>query len=134
MFVMFMMALCLSANGEEPKFVVMKKGQKAPFNGRLFNDQAVSKLIVDNRLKAEQCNIEIEFHKNRVIEKEKYKFNLLSASCEADDQRLNDLLEIKSDRIKALQKQIKPNRNIWWMSGGFVAGVGTAIAIMHAVK
>tara|TARA_R100000152_G_C6778115_1_gene208539 strand:+ start:2359 stop:2757 length:399 start_codon:yes stop_codon:yes gene_type:complete len=118
----------------EPAFTTLKKGQKAPFSGRLFNDEAVSKLIVDNRLKAEQCNIEIKFHTKRAVEREKYNYNLLSAKCEAADEYTKDILSIKEDEIVKLNKLIKPNRNMWWLSGGFVAGVGTSIAIMHAVK
>ncbi len=122
------------AFASEPAFTTLKKGQKAPFDGRLFNDEAVSKLIVDNRLKAEQCGIEIKFHTKRAIEREKYNYNLLSAKCEAADQYTKDILTIKEDEITNLRKLVKPNRNIWWLSGGFVAGVGTSIAIMHAVK
>ena len=100
----------------------------------MLNDVAVSRLIVENRFKVEQCNIEIEYQKKKAIEKEKYNYNLLTVKCEAADERLTDLLEIKQDEIDKLNKEIKPNRNSWWLSGGFIAGVGTAIAIMHAVK
>jgi len=119
---------------QKPKFTKLNQGQKAPFEGRLFNDAAVSKLIVENRFKAEQCNIEIEFHKNRAIQKEKYNFNLLSAKCEAADDYTKDLMSINEDEIDRLNKLVKPNRNMWWLSGGFIAGVGASIAIMHAVK
>ena len=130
----FLITWSNAAHAEDPKFTKLRQGQKAPFEGRLFNDAAVSKLIVDNRLKAEQCSIEIEFHKNRAIEKEKYKYNVLSAKCEAADDYTKDILSIKQDEINRLNKLVKPNRNMWWLSGGFIAGVGTSIAIMHAVK
>jgi len=130
----FLITWSNAAYAEEPAFTKLKKGQKAPFDGRLFNEEAVSKLIVDNRLKAEQCNIEIKFHTDRAIQKEKYNYNLLSAKCESADQYTKDILTIKEDEITNLRKLVKPNRNMWWLSGGFIAGVGTSIAIMHAVK
>ena len=82
---MFLLLMSLIASAEEPKFVPLKKNEKAPFSGRLFNDTAVSKLIVDNRLKAEQCTMEIEYHKGRTKAEEKYKYDTLYAKCEAAD-------------------------------------------------
>tara|TARA_R100000808_G_C2144219_1_gene152018 strand:+ start:238 stop:651 length:414 start_codon:yes stop_codon:yes gene_type:complete len=130
----FLITWSNAAIASEPVFAPLKKGERAPFDGRLFNDAAVSKLIIENRLKAEQCNIEIEFHKSRAIAKENYKYALLEAKSQAADERLNDLISIKQDEIDRISKQLKPNRNSWWLAGGFVTGVLTSIGIMHAVK
>ena len=116
------------------KFVHLKKGDKAPFDGRLLDNKAISSLIVENRLKVEQCNVEIDYRVKRAKAEEKYRFNLLSAKCEAADERLNDLIEIRNDRIKELKKQLKPNRSSWWFVGGFVTGVATSIGIFKAAK
>mgnify|MGYP003136356866 CR=1 FL=1 len=129
-----LLLICSLAFATDPQFVVLKKGQKAPFDGRLFNSEAVSKLIVENRFKAEQCNMEIEYHKGRAKAEEKYKYDILYAKFEAADQRLNDLLEIKKDENEQLKKLIKPSKSSWWATGGFLAGVLTSIGIMHAVK
>ena len=131
---MLLLLACPVAHGAEPEFVVLKKGQKAPFDGRLFNSEAVSKLIVDNRHKAQQCNIEIEYHKGRAKAEEKHKYDLLEARCEAADQRLTDMITIKQDENEQLKKLIKPSKDGLWLAGGFVAGVLTSIGIMHAVK
>ena len=134
MFLMLLLLACPVAHGAEPEFVVLKKGQEAPFDGRLFNSQAVSKLIVDNRYKAQQCNIEIEYHKGRAEAESKHQYDLLEARCEAADQRLTDMITIKEDENQQLKKLIKPSKDGFWLAGGFVAGVLTSIGIMHAVK
>ena len=131
---MLLLLLSMAAFANEPKFVNIKKDEKAPFTGRLFNDAAVTKLIVDNRLKAQQCDIEIEYHKGRAKAEEKHNYDLLYARCEAADQRLTDLLEIKQDENDKLKKLIKPNRTGWWLAGGFMLGTATSITIMHVVK
>lgn len=118
----------------KPKFTKLNQGQKAPFEGRLFNDTAVSKLIVENRLMVEKCEIQIEYHVGKAVEREKYEYNILLAKSEAADEHLKDLISIKQDKIDELNKLITPNRSSWWLAGGFVAGVTTSIAIMHAVK
>ena len=129
---LFLLSLATFAN--EPKFINIKEGEKAPFSGRLFNDAAVSKLIVDNRLKAQQCEIEIEYHQKRTRAEEKLKHDLLYAKCEAADQRLTDLVEIKQEETERLKKLIKPNKSGWWLAGGFMIGTATSITIMKVVK
>jgi len=131
---MFLLLISLIASAEEPKFVPLEKDEKAPFSGRLFNDAAVSKLIVDNRLKAEQCSVEIQYYKDRTKAEEKYKYDTLQAKCEATGLRLTDLLEIKQEENERLKKLIKPNKNGWWLAGGFMLGTATSITIMHVVK
>tara|TARA_R100000388_G_scaffold94956_1_gene84438 strand:- start:3036 stop:3446 length:411 start_codon:yes stop_codon:yes gene_type:complete len=117
-----------------PQFSNLKKGDKAPFDGRLLNNEAISKLIVENRLKLEQCDVQIDYQVKKAKAEEKYKYDLLTAKCEAADERLNDIIEIRNDRIKELQKQIKPSRSNWWFVGGFAAGVATSIGIFRTVK
>ena len=134
MILILLLLACPVAHAAEPEFVVLKKGQKAPFDGRLFNSEAVSKLIVENRYKAQQCNVEIEYHIGRAKSDEEHKYNLLEARCEAADQRLNDMITIKEDENEQLKKLIKPSKDGLWVAGGFLAGVLTSIGIMHAVK
>jgi hypothetical protein len=66
--------------------------------------------------------------------KEQYKYDLLLATSEADDMRLNELINIKEDENDYLRKQMKPPHNGWWLAGGFIAGAATSIGIMFAVK
>ena len=131
---MFLLLLSLAASAEDPKFVPIKKDEIAPFSGRLFNDTAVSKLIVENRLKAEQCQIEIDFYTNRAISEERFKYDLLKAKYNSDKQRLTDLVALKQEENEKLYKYVRPNRNGWWLAGGFMVGTATSIAIMHVVK
>ena len=131
---MFLLLLSLMASAEEPKFVPIKKDEVAPFSGRLFNAAAVSKLIVENRLKAQQCQIEIDYFTGRAISQEQLKYDVLKAKYDSDKQRLTDLVALKQEENEKLHKYIKPNRNGWWLAGGFMIGTATSIAIMHAVK
>ena len=129
-----MLLTCSNPAIAQPQFSNLKKGDKAPFDGRLLNNDAISKLIVENRLKLEQCNIQIDYQVRRAKAEEKYKYDLLTAKCEAADERLNDIIEIRNDRIKELQKQVKPSRSNWWFVGGFAAGIATSIGIFRTVK
>lgn len=124
---------CPVAHADEPKFMNMKKGDKALFDGRLLNDAAIAKFIVENKTKVEQCNIQIEYEVGKANAKSKYRNDLLTAKCEADDQRLQDMITIRDDEIKFLRKSYEPPKDHWWLAGGFVVGAASAIGIMYAV-
>ena len=131
---MLLFLLSMATFASEPKFVPLKKDEKAPFSGRLFNASAVSKLIVDHRLKAQQCEIEIEYHTKRAKAEKKYEYDLLKAKYDADKQRLTDMLAIKQEENEKISKLIKPNRTGWWLAGGFMLGSATSIGIMYVVR
>jgi len=129
----FLLVYSPPANAEEPAFTTLKKGDTAPFDGRLFNNAAVSKFIVEDRLKVEQCNVQIEYEVDKANAASKYRFDLHSAKCEADDQRLQDMIEIRNEEIKFLRKSYEPPKHQWWLAGGFVVGAASAIGIMYVV-
>jgi len=131
---MFLLMACPVAHAEVPQFTSLKKGEEAPFDGRLFNDEALSIIIVDNKFKGKECQLRVEYEVDIVKAYEKYKYDILTATCEADDMRLNELINIREEENIYLREQIKPPKNSWWLAGGFIAGAATAIGIMHAVK
>jgi len=123
-----------AALGEDPQFTTLKKGDTAPFDGRLFNNAAVSKLIVEDRMKIEQCNIQIEYEIGKANAASKYEYDVLYAKSEAADQRLNDVLDIRDEEIKFLRKSYEPPKHQWWLAGGFIIGASSAIGIMYAIS
>ena len=134
MFFMFLLLACPVAHGAEPTFTTLKEGEEAPFDGRLFNSEAVAKLIVDKRFEGKQCELRVEYEVDLMRAKEQYRYDILLAKSEADDMRLNELITIREDENFYLREQIKPSYNGWWLAGGFIAGAATSIGIMYAVK
>ena len=134
MFFMFLLLACPVAHGAEPTFTTLKEGETAPFDGRLFNNEAVAKMIVDKRFEGKQCELRVDYEVGLMKTNEQYKYDILLAKSEADDMRLNELINIKDDENERLRELIKPPNNGWWLAGGFVAGAATSIGIMHIVK
>jgi len=126
--------VCPVAYGEVPEFTSLEKGEEAPFRGRLFNDAALAQLIVAKRFEHKECELRVEYEVGLSKVHEKYKYDILTATCEADDMRLNELINIRDEENKYLREQINPNRNNWWLAGGFIAGAATTIGIMYIVK
>jgi len=134
MFFMFLLLVCPTVHGAEPTFTSLKEGETAPFSGRLFNDEAVAKMLVDKRFENKQCELRVDYEVGLSKSEDKFKYDLLYAKCEADDMRLTELINIKEDENKHLREQLSPPKNAWWFAGGFITGTATAIGIMFAVK
>ena len=124
---------CPVAHAEEPVFTTLKEGETAPFDGRLLNNAAIAKFIIEDRIKIEQCNIQIEYEVSKTNSKSKYNYDLLTAKCEADDQRLQDMVSVRDDEIKFLRKSFEPSKNHLWLAGGFLLGSAASVGIMYAI-
>ena len=130
-----LLAWSSAANGEDekPKFTNLKQDEVAPFDGRLFNDAAVSKIIVDNQFQNLECKLRVDFEIGQVKAAEQYKYDILYAKSEADNQRFTDVINIRDEHIKSLEKYVRPSNAHWWAIGGFTVGAGAAIGIVYAV-
>ena len=133
-FILFLLIASPVAHADDPEFAVLKQGEVAPFSGRLLNDAAIAKLIVDKKFEGKECELRVSYEVDLMKAHEKYQYDILSATCEADDMRLNELITIREDENKYLRDQIKPSRGGWWLAGGFITGVATAIGIVNLVK
>ncbi len=133
-FMGFLLAWSSAANGaEEAKFSNIKQGEAAPFDGRLFNDAAVSKIIVDNQFQNLECKLRVDFEIGQVKAEEQYRYDILYAKSEADNQRFTDVINIRDEHIKSLEKYVRPSNAHWWAIGGFTVGAGATIGVMYAI-
>ena len=49
----------------DPQFTELKQGEVAPFDGRLLNDEAIIKISVEDKFKARQCDLQIDYEKQK---------------------------------------------------------------------
>ena len=126
--------LLSSALAEGPVYSFLNEGEAAPFKGILLNDIAMKEMVVEDKLKVEACQIEIDYHVGRANAEKQLEYDLLRAETTAEIDKMNDLILIRDNRIADLEKQIKPQRPFWWMFGGFVLGTTSAIATFYSVK
>ena len=119
---------------EKPKFSNIKQGEVAPFDGRLFNNAAVSKIIVDSQFQNLECKLRVDFEIGQVRAEEQYKYDIFYAKSEADNQKYQEIINIRDQHIQSLEKYVRPSNAHWWAIGGFTVGAGAAIGIMYAIK
>ena len=131
---MFSLFFILGTAHGEPEFTKLKKGEVAPWEGRLFNDEAVAKFIVEDKLKVDQCEIQTQ-----------YSLNVLNAELELAHKKelvelntTNAILEqkvsLRNDRITALESLKTPPNPFWYTTAGILIGSGITIGITYAVN
>ena len=81
--------------GEEAKYTDIKKGEVAPFDGRLLNEPAMRILVEENATKQLECEALVEFKVNDALIKQTYKYDVLKAKTGAEIDKLNQLIKLQ---------------------------------------
>ena len=126
--------LLLATAKADPQFTALDQGEPAPFSGRLFNDEAVTKLIVEDKFKVEQCNLQIDYEKKKLEALHKYEIDKVSIELKSQIKILETKVDLRDQRIKQLEELSKPIKPIYYIAGGFLVGAGATIGITYAVN
>ncbi len=130
---MILLLLSSLAYGEA-QFTQLAEGEPAPFSGRLFNDEAVVNLIVDNESLEEACSIEVDFELEKAMAKWNYDFEIMKIGLEGKLERAETTIEVQAEEIDYLRQEFKPAKPFIWITTGFVVGTATSLGIYHSVK
>ena len=118
-----------------PKVAEIKQGQKAPYNGILYDYEANAVLLASKEKGQLECSLQLKHSAS----KEKAKCDMLTstvnASLTATEKKYDAILKIKNGQIDHLEKITleQPNAyNNWWFAGGFLSGVALSMGIFYA--
>lgn len=127
-----MILFLLSLANAEPLMMRVERGQAAPFDGRLFNDEAVASILADSESVTQQCEIRKDLEWKTQIAELQYKYDTLEAEHDALKYKHHTIVEIKDEEIEVLRKQGSTKRSTWMFLGGFALGTGASLATYHA--
>jgi len=125
--------LLMSLAFAEPQFTQLKEGEQAPFDGRLLNDEAIVKLAVEDKFKVQQCDLQIDYEKQKLEALHKFEIKKVKIELNAQNQILENKVALRDDRIKELEKLSKPIKPVYYVAAGFLVGAGSTIGILYAV-
>tara|TARA_R110002020_G_scaffold304976_1_gene520802 strand:+ start:163 stop:603 length:441 start_codon:yes stop_codon:yes gene_type:complete len=118
------------------KISVLKKGQKAPFNGILFDKQAEATMTAKRESVVKICNLEKDYQKKGLEADCSLSTKTLSAQLSSEQAKHKALMKIKDGQVsrltEALKESNKPDYHNLWFAGGFVAGVALSLGIFYA--
>ena len=140
--VVYFLAMCIAfvpiASIAQPgKIANLKKNQKAPFDGTLFDIVASADLTVRLENHKQVCEIRLSKTKDLCEAESRLGIKLKIAELESLQQKHRDILKIKNDQIVFLQKTALrdvpwyENNKLWFATGlimGFAVSIGSAYA------
>ena len=127
-----MILFLLSLASAEPLMLRVERGQSAPFDGRLFNDEAVASILADSEAVTQQCEIRKDLEWKVQMADLQYKHVVLTAEYQSLEYKHQQMLEIRDEEIEVLRKQGSTKRSTWMFLGGFALGTGASLATYHA--
>ncbi len=129
---MFFLLIALAS--ADPLITKVGVGDRAPFEGRLFNDEAVAIVLADSELAVQQCEIKKDLEWKTQLSTLQYEFDTLSAKHDSLEFKHTELIAIKDEEIDLLQRHSSPQRSMWMFLGGFTIGTASSVATYYAVN
>ena len=128
--ILFLSSIALS----QPLMTPLSEGEPAPFEGRLFNDEAVVSMLSMKDYLEEQCDIQSALDYSLSISEKQLEIDYLTIEKETLETKHKLLMEIKEQEIETLRKHVDPRRTLWSFLGGFVVGTSASLATYYAVQ
>ena len=129
-----MILFLLSLATAEPLMTHLKKGEEAPFDGRLMNSEAVANIVAGQEMADEQCQIQIEYAVSSTKTELQLQIDYLQAELETETKKNATLLTLRDTEIESLRKELRPNKTMWAFFGGFLLATGTSLGTYYAVR
>ncbi len=119
------------------KVTQVTKGDEVPFTGVLLSQDAAATLFGDLKFSQKECQIRLDKELKLNTTLLSGQIDLLKLKLEVEENRTNDLMRIKNERIEFLEENWKPTpwyqSGEFWLAVGVVAGVLITVGAGHAV-
>lgn len=113
----------------------VKKGDVIKEDGVFLTAVEAARMIADREFKEKEYSLELDFTKRQLETKHEGETRKLNFTIESIEEKNKMVLELKQKQIDNLYKELEEKSNdysMWWLTGGIVAGAGTAILIFFA--
>ena len=138
MFINLLLMFTLNANAEDiGQFAILGEQAQVPFEGVLFDKNAIAIILTDKGIAGEACEIRVHYE----LEKQEVEFSLQKDNWDIRYASLQDeyklVMEKKDLEIDQLRQSLKKHspRNKWvWYATGIASGVVGTIIIANQVK
>ena len=123
------------------KFTFLNEGDKAPFDGTLFDPAAVAKILAEKKAERERCEIQVKYEKDLLSAICKRNTDILESELRIEKHKNNLIVNEKyikiftlkgKEEIEALRNLAKGSNNTLWAVIGFGLGTITSVAIFFA--
>ena len=119
----------------DKKITSIKKGEKAPFTGTIFNDEAAADILIQMENFDTACQSRTDKALGEQSAKNQFEIDKLNAKLNSCQTRYVEVLKIKEDQIDFLTKQVKKSNSsngVLWFAGGVTGGIIISLATAYA--
>lgn len=116
------------AFAEDGKFTHIDIGEKAPFDGTLFDPIATAKILTNKEFCEEEAKLKLSLDYEKLEKEVNLKLKIKEAELKASKEKSKELLTLKDEEIQKLRKQAT-NQKIDLVpiiaagGGGILAGI-----------
>lgn len=121
----------------EPKTTMLKKTEKAPYDGVLLNSEAQAKLIAEKKEKERLCKLEKDFLSMRAKATCQRSMSNLKIDLNIANKKYDSIIKIKDNEIQRLQEialKKKSSNKGWWIGLGALGGIVVTVATFLLVS
>jgi len=118
----------------EPLMTPLSQGESAPFDGRLFNDEAVVSILTMKEFAEEQCTINAALDFSLQLAEKQHQIDYLEIEKQALQAKYDAMVEIKDEELKVLRRNSNTKRQSWVFFGGFVLGTSASLLTYYAAN
>ena len=119
------------------KISQLSKGQRAPFAGVLFSNDAAARLYADIKFSEEECQLRLKKELELNSLQLGSHLDALRLRFDVENERTTSLLQIRDERIKYLELNFMPTpwyeSGEFWFAFGVVAGIAITAVSAYAI-
>ena len=114
-----------------PDYTDLLEGQKAPYTGKLFTEEALIKIIVGHENEIEKLKIDHTFKIEKNSADFKLQYDTLDLKYKSETEMYKTMIQVRDDQLRKDSKKDVLQR--WGIYGSFILGALTTVAVVHAV-
>ena len=130
MFSLFVVVHANETNTDD--YVDVKSGETVPFDGKLFTNEAIAKILSNHKAEKDKIKVESDF----LLEKTKLdlnlKYDILQSKTNSEIEMYKTMISVRDEELKKAAK--KDLLKTWGAYGAFILGSATSIAIFYSVN
>lgn len=114
-----------------PDYTDLLEGQRAPYAGKLFTEDALIKMIVGHENEIAKLGIDYEFKIEKNAADFKLEYDLLDLRYKSETEMYKTMIQVRDDQLKKDSR--KDVLQQWGIYGSFILGALTTVAVVYAV-
>ena len=113
-------------------YVDVKKGDVAEFDGKLFKNESIAKILADHQSEIQKKEVEFNYSLEKTKLDLGLKYDILKAQRDAEVEMYTSMIKARDEYI---EKSVKKDRlQKWAVYGSFMLGAATSVAIFYSVN